>query len=460
MKIIDILGMSLKNLFRRKIRTILTLIGVLIGTTSITVMMSIGIGLDKTNEDFMQGMVDMNVITVESYYFPDIDSGSGFVEAEFQNLNDEAVQKFYQIEGVEAVSPELNMYATIKSGRYEAGVSIVGIDPKVMEAFNYKVEKGRLLSEDDQGAIVFGNSIPYHFYNPRDLERSGGFYIGDRGMSDEEPPVDVLNDKLSMFYNTYYGMEGEGRQRGYNVQGVGILKQNWQNDYNAYMSIEYLKKIKKEDERKQRQMEQSSEMFISPRRNSMQESEYERILVKVKDINDVDEIQEKIKEMGFGAHSYADMRNETKKQMFIIQAILGAIGGISLLVAAIGITNTMYMSIYERTKEIGVIKVLGCFLGDIRKMFLVEAGLIGLLGGLIGMALSYGISIGINYIASTFMGAQDPMMMEQASVSVSIIPLWLALFGIAFAVFVGIIAGYFPSRRAMKISALEAIRTE
>ena len=113
MKIIDILGMSLKNLFRRKIRTILTLIGVLIGTTSITVMMSIGIGLDKTNEDFMQGMVDMNVITVESYYFPDIDSGSGFVEAEFQNLNDEAVQKFYQIEGVEAVSPELNMYATI-----------------------------------------------------------------------------------------------------------------------------------------------------------------------------------------------------------------------------------------------------------------------------------------------------------------------------------------------------------
>ena len=279
-------------------------------------------------------------------------------------------------------------------------------------------------------------------------------------MGDEEPPVDVLNDKLSMFYNTYYGMEGEGRQRGYNVQGVGILKQNWQNDYNVYMSIEYLKKIKKEDERKQRQMEQSSEMFISPRRNSMQESEYERILVKVKDINDVDEIQEKIKEMGFGAHSYADMRNETKKQMFIIQAILGAIGGISLLVAAIGITNTMYMSIYERTKEIGEIKDLGCIMGDIRKMVLVEAGLIGLLGGLIGMALSYGISIGINYIASTFMGTQDPMMMEQASVSVSIIPLWLALFGIAFAVFVGIIAGYFPSRRAMKISALEAIRTE
>ena len=91
-------------------------------------------------------------------------------------------------------------------------------------------------------------------------------------------------------------------------------------------------------------------------------------------------------------------------------------------------------------------------------MFLVEAGLIGL-----WRAYRNGFKLwhlGINYIASTFMGAQDPMMMEQASVSVSIIPLWLALFGIAFAVFVGIIAGYFPSRRAMKISALEAIRTE
>lgn len=460
MKITDIFGMSLKNLFRRKVRTILTLIGVLIGTTSITVMMSIGIGLDKTSDDFMQSIGDINVITVESYYFPEMDSGGGYAEPEFQNLDDEAVLRFSQIEGVEAVSPELYMYATLTSGRYEAGVNITGIDPKVMEYFNYNIEEGRLLNENDQGAIVFGNSIPYHFYNPRDLEKDGGFHMMYGGMNDEEPPVDVLNDKLTMVSNMYYGMEEGGRQRGSNVQGVGILKQNWENDYNAYMTIDFLRKIIKEEERKQSKREQSGEMGVAMGRNSFQESDYERILVKVKNINDVDDIQEEISQMGFGVHSFADMRNETKKQMFVIQAILGAIGGISLLVAAIGITNTMYMSIYERTKEIGVIKVLGCFLGDIRKIFLVEAGLIGLLGGFIGMALSYGISLVINYIASNFMGSPDPMMMEQATVSVSIIPFWLALFGIAFAVFVGILAGYFPSRRAMKISALEAIRTE
>lgn len=459
MKVTDIFGMSLKNLFRRKIRTILTLIGVLIGTTSITVMMSIGIGLDKTTESFMQSIGDINVITVESYYFPDMGSTDRYVEAEFQNLDDEAVLKFSQIEGVEAVSPELNMYATLTSGRYEAGINVVGIDPKVMEYFSYNIEDGRLLNENDQGAIVFGNSIPYHFYNPRDLERDGGFYMMPGEMNDEEPLVDVLNDKLTMVSNMYYGMEEGGRQRGHSVQGVGILKQNWEKDYNAYMSIDFLRKIIKEDKRKQRQTEQSGGLVVSAGRNSFQESEYERILVKVKDINDVDDIQEEIKQMGFGVRSFADIRNETKKQMLVIQAILGAIGGISLLVAAIGITNTMYMSIYERTKEIGVIKVLGCFLGDIRKMFLVEAGLIGLLGGFIGMALSYGISTAINYIATNLAGSPDPIMQE-AKVAVSIIPFWLAAFGIAFAVFVGIIAGYFPSRRAMKISALEAIRTE
>ena len=164
MKIIDILGMSLKNLFRRKIRTILTLIGVLIGTTSITVMMSIGIGLDKTNEDFMQGMVDMNVITVESYYFPDIDSGV-LLRLSFKILMTRQCRNFIKLKDGSR-SPELNMYATIKSGRYEAGVSIVGIDPKVMEAFNYKVEKGRLLSEDDQGAIVLETAFHIIFITP------------------------------------------------------------------------------------------------------------------------------------------------------------------------------------------------------------------------------------------------------------------------------------------------------
>lgn len=138
----------------------------------------------------------------------------------------------------------------------------------------------------------------------------------------------------------------------------------------------------------------------------------------------------------------------------MIQAVLGGIGAVSLLVAAIGIANTMMMSIYERTKEIGVIKVLGCSLKNIRQMFLLEAGFIGLIGGVIGNILSLIMSFVVNKVVGS-MGAEMGM-----TDVISYIPPWLVLISLAFAILVGMAAGYFPARRAMKLSPLAAIRNE
>jgi ABC-type antimicrobial peptide transport system permease subunit len=188
---------------------------------------------------------------------------------------------------------------------------------------------------------------------------------------------------------------------------------------------------------------------------------YQNAWVKVKNINDIEKIQKEINEMGFGAHSLSDIRNQMKKQLFIVQAVLGAIGAISLLVAALGITNTMYMSIYERTREIGIIKVLGCYLSDVRKIFLLESGMIGFIGGVSGILLSFLLSTLLNIIIPGYMNAGQPSPMEEESKMVlSVIPLWLSVFAVSFAVFVGLISGYFPSRRAMRLSALDAIKNE
>ena len=143
--------------------------------------------------------------------------------------------------------------------------------------------------------------------------------------------------------------------------------------------------------------------------------------------------------------------------MGYVQAVLGGIGAVSLFVAAIGITNTMMMSIYERTKEIGVMKVLGCDLRNIRSLFLMEAGFIGFIGGIIGLILSYSISAVINKLAA---GAGESGMMISASSSISYIPIWLAGLSLVFAVMVGMVAGFFPALRAMKLSPLAAIHTE
>ena len=137
--------------------------------------------------------------------------------------------------------------------------------------------------------------------------------------------------------------------------------------------------------------------------------------------------------------------------MRMIEAVLGGIGAVSLLVAAIGITNTMMMSIYERTKEIGIMKVLGCDMRNIGALFLMEAGCIGFFGGVVGLILSYSLSGMINYfVKNSDMGVE----------SISYIPFWLAGASLIFAILVGMIAGFFPSKRAMKLSPLAAIRNE
>ena len=153
--------------------------------------------------------------------------------------------------------------------------------------------------------------------------------------------------------------------------------------------------------------------------------------------------------MGYNAESNMEWLKQTQNQMKTIQMVLGGIGAVSLFVAAIGIANTMMMSIYERTKEIGILKVLGCDLRDIGKMFLLEAGFIGFAGGLSGLVLSYSLSAVINFIAknSSYQG-------------ISFIPLWLALLALAFSVLVGMAAGFFPAHRAMKLSPLAALKNE
>ncbi|MFA7660239.1 MAG: FtsX-like permease family protein, partial [Anaerovoracaceae bacterium] len=186
---------------------------------------------------------------------------------------------------------------------------------------------------------------------------------------------------------------------------------------------------------------------------------YNNAMVYVGDINDVQEVSDTIREMGFQTNSLNDWLEAMQEQSRMIQGVLGGIGAISLFVAALGITNTMIMSIYERTKEIGVMKVIGANLPDIRRMFLLEAGLIGFLGGLIGVILSFIISLLLNTVLAGVLGSLLGGMGGGGS-NISIIPWWIAVGGLLFATIIGIISGYSPARRAMRLSALESLRNE
>jgi ABC-type antimicrobial peptide transport system permease subunit len=180
---------------------------------------------------------------------------------------------------------------------------------------------------------------------------------------------------------------------------------------------------------------------------------YTGFTVNVDSADNVESVMSDIQDMGFQAESNKELLESAQKSLQIIELVLGGIGMVAFLVAAIGIANTMMMSTYERTKEIGVMKVLGCDMGDIQRLFLAEAGFIGFLGGVTGVGLTYVISLVINRVFQSMSG-------EYLAGNISVIPWWLAVVAIGFSTLMGMVAGYFPARRAMKLSPLAAIRTE
>ena len=451
----DLISMSFRNLMRRKTRAVLTILGVVIGTASIVVMLSLGLAMEKNFKEQLAQMGSLNIIQVYTSY--------GYVDpqqpqaAQPAKLDEDAVAAFKTIPGVRAVMAEKNSFMKIVSGRMVGGVSVIGIDPDIMEDFDFKVKDGRLLLASDKNALVFGKMVAFNFYNPRsrgDMGMRGMYFSSRRDEPEPEPPVNPLSGKLMMSTDHSYGEPRRGNpDPGYKppepheIKGVGILEQsNNEKDYNAYMNIKVLEEIIKEDQRSTGQR---------PARNTP-EDQYTSIRVKAVDINQVETVQQQIKDMGYQASSLSDILESMKKQSRTIMAILGAIGAVSLLVAAIGIANTMMMSIYERTREIGIIKVLGANISDIRKLFLLEAAMIGFGGGIIGIALSYLISFGLNKGFAHFSGQFSPSGVGQMSV---ILP-QLAIAAVVFATLIGIISGYLPARRAMNLSALEAIRNE
>ncbi len=458
---LDLIRLTLKNFMRRKIRTFLTILGVIIGTAAIVVMLSLGIGMNESFKKEISRMGSLNVITVTPYFFSQEMMQMGG-QPSMTVLDDKSVAKIGKLEGVEAITPVMQASLKIISGKYTTYGNIMGIDPAVMDKFDFKLAEGRLLTKDDTTALLFGSTTPMNFYNPKASGRSRVFYYGGMYGSDQEPLVDVLNDKLEVTFDMSYGErrplgitppdeENKKPAKLYKAKGVGLLEQSQnEKDYSIYMNIDYLKKLVRENSKNQ-----------DTRYASMyQEEGYQQVLVKIKDINDVTKVTKQINEMGYGAQSLADILKSMQKTASTIQAVLGGIGAISLLVAALGITNTMIMSIFERTREIGIMKVLGCLLKDIRRLFLIEAGMIGFMGGIIGLLFSFGASYLLNIVGGGLLGGGGPPGPDGERNAISIIPLWLALSSIGFATLVGLISGFYPARRAMKLSALEAIKTE
>ncbi len=457
MRLIDLFRMSSSNLFKRKIRTILTVLGVVIGTASIVVMISLGLGLDKASMEQIESFGGLTTVHVSEAYD---DTGSS--DNEKKRLNDALLVQLQQMEHVESVTPILTASVVLKQGIYEMNTQLQGMSLEGIQNLDLKFGEGGLPKADAPLMLVYGSSVAEDFYNAK----TGQYPFWEKN---ELPDIDFMGQPMFVIFDAEaYHMSKQSTQdkknndssqtkeqvkmpKKYLINAAGVIQKSDagydQYSWNVYCDIDQLK----------RQLEKVFKDKPVPgqpvKKNGKPYKEwfYSTIDVKCDSLESVTQIQQVIKDMGYQAHSNAEWIESSKEQSRMIQLVLGGIGAVSLFVAAIGITNTMMMSIYERTKEIGVIKVLGCSLGNIRTMFLMEAAYIGLIGGLVGVLLSAVVSAIINSITTN---------MEEGGMAISYIPPWLALLGILFSVGVGMISGFFPALRAMRLSPLAAIRNE
>ena len=466
MRISDLISMTVKNLLRRKMRTILTVMGVVVGTCSIVVMVSLGIGQSEQLEESIAQMGDLTLISVYNY------GGGGETI-----LNDETMQYILSLDGVKGATPYYDMQGGMelklvsgKKDRYQMYLwGVRGIYADQLEALDTKVVEGELLpvqvSKGDKSyKMLFGRGMVYDFYDTKAKGQAAYRYEGmlDSNGVQLEPFVDVMEDEITLVIPCNdYDEQGKPRYDDLRFEveisgliGSADLNTYDENNYNIYMDIDDMRRLYAEyvdafDIKVDKEEQEQSYNYISA-------------IVKVADIEDVEAVDQAIRDLGFETYSLNSMRDEMMGQMQQTQLFLGAIGGISLIVAAIGISNTMVMSIYERTREIGIMKVLGCKLGNIRSIFLFEAGLIGFFGGLAGVAISYGLSYGLNYLTSGGISGSLASLLGGygGGGKLSVIPLWLAASAVGFATVIGLVSGFSPANRAVKISALEAIKHE
>jgi len=398
--------LAFSNLRRRKLRSWLTMIGIFIGIAAVVGLISLGQGLQNAiNDQFAQLGKDKIIIQGKTI------GPAGSASSSELMLTSKDLETIKNVNGVEEVVGVLMKTSLIVYKKETSITYAIGINPEEVGLFSsmqsFKVIEGRDLKDGDGFKIVVGhsNSVDGKIWK-------NGVEIGS---------TMVIND--------------------YEFKVVGILDKTGDpyNDAGIYLPKDTLKEIFNiEDE--ETQIVAKAQEGVDPANLA------ENIKRKLRQSRNEKEGQET-----FSVQT-SDQLLQTFSNIFgIVQAVLVGIAAISLLVGGIGIMNTMYTSVLERTKEIGTMKAIGAKNSDILQIFLFESGLLGLVGGAIGVLLGIGLGKGVSYLATI---ALDTNLL-QASISLQLV------FGaLSFSFLIGSLSGVLPAMQAAKLKPADALRYE
>jgi putative ABC transport system permease protein len=443
MGLFDLLSLIIDNLGRRKARVALTAVGVIIGTAAVVVLVSLAIGLQKNATQQLYGIGDLTQIQVYPTYGEmggkggmavAIGPGGGGQPQVQKLITDETISQFSSIPGVKSVVPRdyIQGAAMLKYNRLESYTGVIGVDAPDLSYLGIDLQSG--VNTLSKGTAVVGSMIGSTFYNPQ----------WRPGQPTPTPPE--LLDQTIKLVLIKYDQNGNEIRKSLPLKIVGVLQESrGESDYSIYMPLDDVTGFNE---------------WMTGRRINRARDGYNQAVVSVENVDQVLEISDQITNMGYQAYTPQSYVQGINSFFLILQVIFGGVGAIALLVAAIGIANTMAMAILERTREIGLMKAVGATNRDVLSIFLGEASGIGLLGGIGGVLLGWSAGQVINVLALSYLAGQSAQQGGPPPTTAVYTPLWLPIFALVFATLIGLLSGLYPALRAATMVPVTALKYE
>lgn len=437
MRILDLLSLIIDNLNRRKGRVVLTAIGVVIGTAAIVILVSLANGLQRSATRNLGGISDLTMITVQPKYedsAPAMGGGGMTSQPQQKMLTDDTIREIQALPDVKAVIPRDNLrsMAIVKYGRLENYPMIYSVGVQDTEEMGYQMREGT--SKLEKGTVLVGEMVLRQFYDPK----------ARYGQQPPDPP-DLLDKQITVTIVKWTN-DGQEVRKNYIVRVAGIIKESRnEQDYSLIVHVDDLKTW--------------NEWILGKRINRSRDG-YDILFVKVNTVDNVQAIADAISGLGYMAFTPLSFVQGISNFYTIVQVIFGGVGAVALLVAAIGIANTMAMAILERTREIGLMKAIGATNRNVLSIFLGEAAGIGFIGGVGGVALGLLAGEAINVMAMPYLASQAAQMGGPPPESAVFTPAWLPVFAILFATIIGLLSGLYPALRAATMIPVIALKYE
>jgi len=458
MRISDYIEQSFSNLCKKKLRTILTTSGVMIGIGALVSMFSFGQGVQKNVTDRFKELDLLNYITVfppsEESQAKKSSAKEDAEEDETQQvhiLDDDFIQEVTKIKGVESAFPEVRFPALVRYKENQKFSLIQVLSADICQSGLMKLRAGKPYAADDANSLIISDTLLRRM-KVKDPQKA----IGEK----VEVSTLMLDSDLLSPANVTSLMQGDRGPRragtdrlpfssqSYTFTIVGVAERM---GFFGSMPLRSDVVIPPGAAQKMKKLSLTSiwDFFQSPE----QAKGYPSVSIKLSSAKYIEPIKARMEDLGLKTFALIDHLEELKTGFIFMDMFLFALGMIAITVASLGIINTMVMSILERYKEIGIMKAVGASDRDVKKIFFFESGVIGFFGGVFGLALGWIVSMLINEVVNYFLAKQAVPYVDYFS-----FPWWLCLGAVIFPILISLVAGIYPASRAARVDPVVALR--